>query len=262
MAASDPLVTHYEHLRASSAIDLKSSTVADNLIALCRLSLTFIRDYSTFVDLISNVPGKRYAMARLRTGTKSSRPINRGLFDPGLSTADLELIFEGEPQAIEDDERLSQVLYTVAMSYCVARDLVASGDKKSPGTFFEILVGHLAARRFNVNPARQIAIPTLDIENTLPTDFIFDLGPTKAKIHMPVKISTRERVIQAWAHQRVLEGMHGAGRFRGSLVVLTETNKQKERSVVEVCLPGQWAAYQMYIAPLHRVYYFDVPKKY
>jgi hypothetical protein len=100
------------------------------------------------------------------------------------------------------------------------------------------------------------------IRFTLPTDFIFDLGPGKIKVHMPVKISTRERVVQAWAHQRVLEGMLGAGRYKGVLVVLTETNKQKNKSVVEVCLPGQWKAYQMYIAPLFRVYYLDIPKKY
>jgi len=200
-------------------------------------------------------------MARLKNGARSSRPINKALFDSKITRSEIASVLNGGATTI-GEARLDQLLYTIAMSYCLAVDLVSVGNKKSPGTFCEILVGHLAARRFKVNPARQIAIPSLDIENNLPTDFIFDLGPNKAKIHMPVKISTRERVVQAWAHQRVLEGMHGAGRFRGVLVILTETNKQKEKSVVEVCLPGQWAAYQMYIAPMHRVYYFDVPRRY
>lgn len=56
--------------------------------------------------------------------------------------------------------------------------------------------------------------------------------------------------------------MHGSGRFRGVLVCLTETNKQQDSSVVEVCLPNQWIAYQMYISQLHRVYYLDPPAKY
>lgn len=57
--------------------------------------------------------------------------------------------------------------------------------------------------------------------------------------------------------------MHGVNRFRGLLVVLAETNRQSAtNSIAEVCLPGQWTAYQMYIAQLHRVYYFDVPDKY
>lgn len=46
------------------------------------------------------------------------------------------------------------------------------------------------------------------------------------------------------------------------MVCATETNKQQNVSVVEVCLPLQWAAYQMYIARLERVYYLDPPDKY
>jgi hypothetical protein len=46
------------------------------------------------------------------------------------------------------------------------------------------------------------------------------------------------------------------------LVCLTETNKQQNASVVEVCLPNQWIAYQMFIARLERVYYLDPPVKY
>jgi hypothetical protein len=257
----DPLTKSYERLRLAAIDDLKAPVVEAELGRLCKLSLDFVRRYAELVELVSNVPGKTYMMARLKTGGRSSRPINKALFAPGITRSEIVETLSGNVGAIPD-ARLDQLLYTVAISYCLAVDLVSVGNKKSPGTFFEILVGHLAARRFKTNPARHIAIPSLDIENTLPTDFIFDMGASKAKIHMPVKISTRERVIQAWAHQRVLEGMHGAGRFRGILVILTETNKQKESSVVEVCLPGQWAAYQMYIAPMHRVYYFDLPKRY
>jgi hypothetical protein len=32
--------------------------------------------------------------------------------------------------------------------------------------------------------------------------------------------------------------------------------------VVEICLPDQWRLYQMFIAWLTRVYYFDVPAIY
>jgi hypothetical protein len=48
----------------------------------------------------------------------------------------------------------------------------------------------------------------------------------------------------------------------GILVCLTETNKQQNTAVLEVCLPNQWIAYQMYIAHLDRVYYLDPPVKY
>lgn len=97
----------------------------------------------------------------------------------------------------------------------------------------------------------------------LPTDFIFDLGPNKAKFHVPVKTSTRERVIQVWAHQRVLDGIFGTGRILGVLVCLGETKTaSREREVTEICLPWQWRLYQMFIAQLRRVYYLDLPSAY
>ena len=133
-------------------------------------------------------------------------------------------------------------------------------DRKTPATFFEIFVGHLVSEAFGVNPEKEIEVLALAPGYALPTDFVFDLGPDKSRIHVPVKISTRERIIQFWAHQRVLDGVSGINRFRGVLVCLTETNMvQKNMSVVEVCLPDQWAIYQMFVAQLYRIYYLDPP---
>jgi hypothetical protein len=102
-----------------------------------------------------------------------------------------------------------------------------------------------------------------DERSTLPTDFIFDLGPRKLKFHVPVKISTRERVIQVWAHQRMLNGVYGEGRFKGVLVSLSETKLDLVKlEVTEICLPEQWAVYQRFIARMDRVYYLDLPPKY
>jgi hypothetical protein len=258
---ADELAKKYNRLKKLAVKDLKSKEVSAELAAICHLSLDFLRGSAKLVSLISNVPNKKYAMAQLKASAKTSRPINTDLFDIAASDNDLAKVLAGE---VEDflEPRLNQLLYTSAMSFCLAVDLTGEGNKKSPGTFFEIFVAHLAAVKFNANPSKKVAVPFVDVENTLPTDFIFDLGPLKSKIHLPVKASTRERAVQAWAHQRVLEGMLGLGRYRGILVVLAETNKQKEVSVAEVCTPGQWAAYQMYIAPLYRIYYLDLPKAY
>ncbi len=101
------------------------------------------------------------------------------------------------------------------------------------------------------------------METTLPTDYIFNLGRERAKFHLPIKVSTRERIIQVWAHQRVLDGVYGTGRFLGTPVILTETKTDKKRrEVIEICLPDQWRIYQMHIAQLKRIYYLDVPVTY
>jgi len=69
--------------------------------------------------------------------------------------------------------------------------------------------------------------------------------------------------VQVWAHQRVLDGVYGVGRFRGVLVVGTETKAGTESlRVTEICLPDQWSVYQMFISQLRRVYYLDVPSRY
>jgi hypothetical protein len=257
------LTARYVRLKTLAKNDLKSADVTAELAAIFSQSLALVRKQADLVDLVSNVPGKTYVMARMKVGAKTSRPINSALFDLNATDVELTKIAGGNVGGFTE-KRLNPLLYTAAMSFCLATDLTGVGNRKSPGTFFEFFVGHLAALKFNENPAKRVTIPNADadVENTLPTDFIFDLGQGKSRIHMPVKTSTRERVVQAWAHQRVLEGMLGLGRYRGILVVLTETNKQKDVSVVEVCLPGQWAAYQMYLAPLYRIYYLDLPKAY
>jgi hypothetical protein len=153
-------------------------------------------------------------------------------------------------------------LYTAVMSYFAASDLLNTDDRKTPGTIFEIIVAHIEAAKLGTVPVKHTTTPTMDGPVTIPTDYIFDLGRTKPRVHLPIKASTRERAVQAWAHQRLLDGMHGDGRFRGLLVCFAETNKQKDKSVVEVCVPEQWLAYQRFIARLHRIYYFDPPAKY
>lgn len=70
-------------------------------------------------------------------------------------------------------------------------------------------------------------------------------------------------MIQVFAHQRVLDGVHGFGKFKGVLVCLAETKlNHTSKEVVEICVPKQWRLYYRFIAIIHRFYYFDVPAKY
>lgn len=246
----------YRELSTLAGADLKSDATRKALCDLIAESLRYINQAGYYL-LDSKVPRKQYGM--MNWNGRKSRPVNHALFRASMSITDfVDNVFK---PGKKDQATLDRCLYTAAMSFPLARDLEADGDQKSPGTFFEILVGHIFASRYKVNPTRQITIPTLDTEVKIPTDFIFEIGNGR-RIHLPIKISTRERVIQVWAHQAMLDGMHGKGRFKGILVCLTETNKQKNKSVVEVCLPNQWTAYQMFIAQLDRIYYFDVPVKY
>jgi hypothetical protein len=79
---------------------------------------------------------------------------------------------------------------------------------------------------------------------------------------MPVKTSTRERVVQAWTHQRILsEQVQGS--FKGMLIVFAETKLDANtHEVIEICVPDQWLIYQRYLTKIDNIYYFDLPEKY
>ncbi|MBI4327073.1 MAG: hypothetical protein HY674_17685 [Chloroflexi bacterium] len=258
--AIDPLEV-YEKLQAVFSKDVKSAEnqtlIGDIYSASCR----FLSKAAT-VQLKSLVPGKEYFA--FRRPKKLSRAVNKQLFVTALEEWDAfckAIAGKGKPDM--DPDRITRIVYSVAASFFCFIDLTKEGDQKTPGTFFEYLIGHLFAWRLNVNPKTRLPVLNLDMEATLPTDFVFDLGPNHAKFHLPVKVSTRERVIQVWAHQRVLDGVYGTGRFLGTPVILTETKTDKKRlEVIEICLPEQWRIYQMHIAQLKRIYYLDVPAAY
>ncbi|MBM7474907.1 hypothetical protein [Curtobacterium herbarum] len=259
--APAPLEPSYRALQQAAKRDLGLPALSPKLLDCIAGSLAFLRDNATKAPITSKVPGKTYF--GFEYGTRASRAINEGFFldDVDEVVTTVEALLRGEVPS--DPLDLHAALYSAAIAFPAVTDITKNGDRKSPGSFLEFFVGHLAATAFDAIPSRQITVPTLDLQMSLPTDFVFDLGPNRSRIHLPVKASTRERVIQVWAHQRVLDGMHGVNRFRGLLVVLAETNRQTaDNTVTEVCLPDQWTAYQMYIAQLHRVYYFDVPDKY
>jgi hypothetical protein len=250
----------FKKLTSLAKANLNSESVTECLVDLVRLSLDFLLSECTRSRLSSEVSGKEYFS--FYKDNKFSRPVNKKLFRGRLSKSTLKRVFSANVSGISRS-LLNRILYSSAISYCCATDIIKNRDRKTPGTFFEILVGHLFATVYGINPERKIQVLNLEMKGSLPTDFVFDLGRAKSRIHLPVKTSTRERIIQVWAHQRVLDGIYGTNRFRGILVCINETNKKTDtNSVVEVCLPGQWAIYQMYIAQLFRVYYFDVPEKY
>lgn len=210
----------------------------------------------------SLITGKEYFAFRI--GERLSRAVNVAQFageahqwksfDAALLKKDLS------PFTAED---LTRIIYSVAISFCCYIDLTKSRDQKTPGTFFEYLISHLFAWKLGVNPTTRIQVLNLDMDTSLPTDFIFNLGKDRPKFHLPIKTSTRERVIQVWAHQRVLDGVFGTGRFLGTPVILAETKTDAvKREVIEICLPEQWRIYQMHIAQLKRIYYLDVPATY
>jgi hypothetical protein len=157
-------------------------------------------------------------------------------------------------------EDITRSAYTIAYSIFAANDVYEVGRKAS-ATFFEILIGHMVARAVGVSPRKKVRIPESGAD--LPTDYVFDPGRNSRKIHLPIKTSTRERAVQAWVHQLVLERIFGAGVYRGVLVVSAETKRDSRTGeVIEICVPKQLQMFQSRVAEISRIYYLDPPQVY
>lgn len=255
------LLKLYNSLKKQVNRNLISTTLSDIISDIYFDNRKFLNGMEK-IPLKSNVAEKKYFS--FGKEKKLSRPINLNIYlEDEKTIVDFINAVKTNDYSKINAENITKACYTIAIGFCSVIDLLKTGDQKTPGTFFEYFIGHLFARKLNISPKKKLEVLNLGMRATLPTDFVFDPGSDKTKIHLPVKTSTRERVIQVWAHQRVLDGVYGVGRFRGILVGLSETKLDSKRHIVtEICLPDQWRLYQMFIAQLSRVYYLDPPKTY
>lgn len=257
-----PLRDPYTALKSASKLDMAGAATSARLLDLVRVSLDFLNADCVTVDLVSRVAGKTYFAYALKSSPKLlSRPINKDLFLTTMAT--VEHGWTAWKKRRASPKVIDPLIYTMASAYCAASDLFDRGNKKGPATYFEQLIGHLFARELGVNPTKSVSLPVAGKAVRMTMDFLFDLGTGQPKVHLPVKLSTRERVVQAWSHQRLLDAAFNYGSYRGILVIHSETKLNlRTREVVEICVPDQWLAYQLLLAKMDRIYYFDMPERY
>lgn len=264
----------YDEMKNLFSVAPLNSAVTDKFQEINELCYREICDM-TQIPLTSRTTalGKNYIVFSVQNGNniKYSRPVNIDLYNAGCAVYPngitlIDALWNNirnhciQNQSADD---ITAALYTICMNYCCCADLV-DGVKSNSGDYFEKLVGHLYSMHLMVSPTSQMNAVELDGESiSLPTDFIFDLGAGRPKFHVPAKTSTRERVVEVWAQQRVLDGAFGVGRFLCLLTCIGETNfYSRDMSVALTCVPNQWINYQLFIAQIKRAYYLDVPGKY
>lgn len=260
MVNRDELRSAYDAVKRAVQNDCGSDASSRSIIELAVIALQFLGEDCEQVELHSLVPGKEY-VSFARDGVVA-RPANRELFanDVRAITRDWASWARGREIG---HPRLSQMLYTVALAPGLAMELFNRNDKKSPATFFEHMIGHIFAKSLGIAPVRSATLPVSGRSVRMTMDFLFEIDGDAPNIHLPVKMSTRERVVQAWAHQRLLDSAYGDGTYKGVMVAFSETKLDiRKREVVEICVPDQWLTYQSLLANMERIYYFDVPVRY
>ena len=249
----------YTGVRRACRVDWRSDAVSQAILDLAVTSLQFLAAECDQIALNSLVPRKNYiSFSRNRIVT---RPANRELFlsEPERIAKQWQSWMRNRPNI----HNVGQIFYTVALAPCLAMELFDRNNKKGPATYFECLIGHLFAKSLAVNPTKHAALSVSGRSVRMTMDFLFETTGDAPNIHLPVKMSTRERVVQAWAHQRLLDAAYGSARYKGIMVLFSETKlDSRTHEVVEICVPDQWLAYQSLLARMERIYYFDMPIRY
>lgn len=249
----------YQVVKAQASLDLASDETRDSIVELVDGSLGFLKNECSRVQLVSRVWGKSYVA--FTQGGHTSRPVRPDLLrpDPGFVSESWTLLSRG---ALEPTD-IRSLLYTSAIAPCLALEILTHGNKKGPATYFECIIGHLFARKTGRNPSKRARLTVGDRQIALTMDFLFEATEAGSGLHLPVKMSTRERAVQAWSHQRLLDGAFGEGVFVGKMVLFSETKLDSRNfEVVEICVPDQWLLYQQFLARFETIYYFDPPDRY
>ena len=253
------LRAEYAKVRHLCDSDCKSNQAGDAILELATVSLRFLVNQCESINLTSKVQGKHYFT--FTKGGVVARPANEQLFLANPATVK-KLWKQWLADKINPGD-FAKLSYTVALAPCLAMEIFDRQNKKGPATYFECYIGHLFARFLGVNPTKRVRLPIHGRDVLMTMDFLIDIGKEHQKIHLPVKMSTRERVVQAWAHQRLLNSAYGDGTYRGIMVLFSETKlDSRSHEVVEICVPDQWLAYQSFLARMDRIYYFDIPDRY
>lgn len=211
-------------------------------------------------------------------GGECSRPVRDDLF-----ITDYELFSLGFDEFREslrnidggwssfDSRRANKIIYTSVMSVACCFDLWKSGSRKTPGTFFEIFIA--AALKWMIpDEIFSKHIPLIDqLESddesvdpsSVSTDIVIKSKYKNTSVVIPLKITTRERIVQPFAQQRILDSYFGKGVYFSFLACISETQQDKrKRKVNHICVPGTIRLYQKYLSSLSGMYYCDIPERY
>lgn len=265
-APTVPPISQYEQLQKVFWQNQRSSETKDGFRAVLAACVELLAG-STREQLVSQVAGKEY-FAFVLNG-RSSRAVNTALYEEENLLdrwTNFVVSLEQGRERIAEPAPANRLIYTVAMAFCCSVDVLSSGDQQRPGTYFSYLVAFLFAHVFRLNPVNQMEVLQAlegDEQGKLPTDFIFDLGPGNSKFHLPVKTSTRERVVQIFAHHAILNRVYGNRAYLATPVIIGETKLDKKtRKVTEICIPKQIQIFQNRIEIIDRFYYLDPPDAY
>jgi len=199
-------------------------------------------------------------------GENKSRPINERLWIPDTEKFSsywdslLNSFDEEEFTSTLGAETINRTIYTAIISFAACYDVWKNKSRKTPGTHFEVLLGSILSQ-FLPGFTRAKFVPIPNQSEKISTDIVFDNG--EIGFIIPAKITTRERIVQPYAHQRILDSVFGSERYKSILLCVSETQRDDDNQLVnDICVPGTVKLYQAHLSSLSGIYYLDPPTRY
>jgi len=160
-----------------------------------------------------------------------------------------------------DEDTINNVIYTSVMSFALTYDLWKPKSRKTPGTYFEVVLGSIMSRMLPLHTRLKHIILPGQAEN-VSTDIVFQPNGEGPSLVIPAKITTRERIVQPFAHQRILDSVFGVGQYKSILMCVSETQRDEDTGVNDICVPGTIRLFQTHLARMYGIYYLDPPNRY
>lgn len=216
-----------------------------------------------------------------------SRPYRPDLFVADLSAfrEEARLFAEELRRGTSDPSRFDRVVYTTVSAFCLCFDVWKPKSRKTPGTFFEVFMASAARVRFpRLAMSKHIPIKDLPVAATadalvdvsgeegdaaeayrgdsVSTDLVLTNPATGKGAVVPLKITTRERIVQPFAHQRILDSAY-PDQYASFLACISEVQRDDNTGTVkQICVPGTVALFQKHLSKLNGLYYCDIPVRY
>lgn len=131
----------FENLKAATKKDYMSSTVTELIVDLSYRAFDYLNSECEVIGVESKVPTKQYSCYMTKSG-RLSRPLNRNLWSTDKNQfSDYCRLFMNEDFRGHSEDTLSRILYQIAFAFPCYIDVTKVNDKKTPGTYFEFVIG-------------------------------------------------------------------------------------------------------------------------
>lgn len=272
----------------------KSQPHYEACVFLIQAAHAKLRETSTYVPYGQFTGTPRVEYSVFETGHSRSRPVRSDIYiwDSQQLSNDINrlsdiLVSRYSDRTGWDSELANRVVYTAVMSVACCYDLWQRGSRKTPGTFFEVFMAALLMKmlpslRFTKHiplagllndPEASEGLPyapeTIEEDEeiggaaSVSTDIVVQHPAHSGGVVVPLKITTRERIVQPFAHQRILDSAFGPGVYRSLLVCISETQlDERTQSVKQICVPGTVKLFQRHLSKISGLYYCDIPQRY